>query len=667
MSVKDEVKLRLDIVSVVGDTVTLLRSGRNFKANCPFHTEKTPSFYVFPDTQTWRCFGACASGGDVISFVMRQQGLDYSTALRQMAAQAGVEYHERREDPGAMDHLARLRAANEAAARYFHDLLLNSSEAKEVRAYVERRHITHESVRTFMLGYSLPRFDALKAHLEGQGYTTEELLQAGLLVEGERSPYDRFRGRLMFPIWDGEGRVIAFGARALDDAQPKYLNSSQSPLFDKSGTLYGFNFAKNTIRQSHLAVIVEGYMDALTAHQHGYANVVASMGTALTEKQVALLGRSVDRIVLALDSDAAGQNAILRGLETAPAGLGEEAVAVPAWRGKVRWQKKTGQPADVRLPNGVVNIVSKQKGEIRVLQLPHGKDPDELIRSTPHEWEGLVASAIPMMDFLLQTAQQRFDLHDPRGKSDAVDMVLPFIAQLPNTVEQAHYIQRLAALIGVGEAALMGQLAETRPRRQRTAQPEEAPTSRVANAVRESLEKSELLEDYCLALLLQFPDLRVESARIRPDHFMASDTRALFELWRDTPELLAATDELDLDLVDRLEQVRGTPLPAASEQMALAALAQVVRRLEERRLRDLKMHHRLRFVQEEGELGANEIAVRAYAAWQADGRGAEPAEANDETALVDVQGQELTINQQLQDLMTRSRGRRPEHELPVIT
>lgn len=666
-AISNEVKQRLDIVSVVSESTPLARSGRNFKACCPFHTEKTPSFYVFPDSQTWRCFGQCASGGDVISFTMKKEGLDFSTALRQLAARAGVEYHEKRQDPVEVDHLERLRGANEAAARYFHNQLLHAPEAEHARAYVAKRQITPEATFNFLLGYAPAGYEALKRHLEGQGYTTAELLEAGLMVEGDRGPYDRFRDRLMFPIRDVDGRVVAFGARALrDDQQPKYLNSSQSPIFDKSGTLYALDKARNAIRQSHVAVIVEGYMDALTAHEHGYANVVASMGTALTEKQVSQLGRTVDRIVLALDADAAGQNAILRGLETAPAALGEESVAVPAWKGRVRWQKRDGKSDSVKLPDGVVNIVSRQKGEIRVLQLPHGKDPDELIRTTPDVWESLVADAMPMMDFVLLAAQRRFDLHDPKGKSDAAEMVMPFLAQMPNTVEQAHYTQKLAGLLGVPENALLNDVAQSRPKApapgRQPHRSEPAPQTNAPMAVRAHLEKSELLEDYCLALLLHEETLRLAGAQLRPDHFLSTETRALFETWRDEPDRLLDHEALGPDLAERLEDVLATTLPPMKEAQAQAAFAQCLRRLEERRLRDLKMHHRLRFVQEEQELGANELAARAYARWQEE----QQADDAEDAALVDVQEQEVAINRQLQHLMEQNHARRPHSELPVI-
>ncbi len=658
MSVKDEVMQRLDIVAIVGETVPLQRAGRNFKANCPFHTEKTPSFYVMPDRQIWRCFGACATGGDLISFVMKAQGLDFTSALKQLAARAGVTYHERREDPVEVDHLARLRSANEAAARYFHNLLLNGGDGADARAYVDRRQISPEMVRDLMLGYSLDTWDGLKHHLEAQGFTTEELQQAGLLIEGERGAYDRFRGRLMFPIWDAEGRIAGFGARTLGDATPKYLNSPQTPLFDKSSILYLLHRGRNHIRETHTAVIVEGYMDALTAHQHGYTNVVASMGTALTEKQMALLGRSVDRVVLALDSDAAGQNAILRGLETAPAGFASEPTAVPAWRGKVRWQRGGDRGTSVRLPEGVTNIVMRQRGEIRVLQLPHGKDPDELIRSTPELWEQLVADAMPMMEFLLLAAQRQFDLTDPRGKSQAVELVLPFVAQLPGPVEQAHWVQRLATLIAVPEATLLSELSHTRPKATaHTAAPEPAPV----NPVRQQLEQSEVLEDYCLALLLQVASLRVAAAQLRPDHFLTAEMRTLFELWRDTPEALATEAELDLDLADRLAGIRAVALPPLTEALAHAAFAQCYRRLEERRLRDLKLHHQLRFMQEQHELGANELAARAYLRLQDGDSG------DDDSPLVGVQEQELALNQQLHSLMQQNHERRIILELPVVT
>ena len=288
MSVIDEVKQRIDIVDVIGQYASLTKAGRTFRGLCPFHSEKHPSFFVYPEQQSWHCFGACNTGGDVFSFIMKKQGIDFGEALRLLAQRAGVTIPSKFE-PEA-EGKERLYQANQAAAQYFHNLLLNSPAGEKAKNYVASRGVSPKTVTDFQLGFSLNSWEALKQHLMERGYTENELLTTGLITESERGEtHDRFRNRLMFPILDSRGRITGFGARALDDSLPKYLNSAQTPLFDKSSSLYGINLAQAAIRQQNLAVIVEGYMDVITAHQNGFNNVVASMGTAVTEKQVNIL------------------------------------------------------------------------------------------------------------------------------------------------------------------------------------------------------------------------------------------------------------------------------------------------------------------------------------------------------------------------------------------
>ncbi|HEY73791.1 MAG TPA: DNA primase, partial [Thermoflexia bacterium] len=320
MSVVDEIKERLDIVEVISSYTPLKKSGRNYKALCPFHSEKTPSFVVFPESQHWHCFGACAEGGDLFSFVMKHEGWDFRTALEELARRAGVELRPRTPAQVKEEEEAdRLRELLTTAARYYNHLLQHASEAKAARAYIARRSLDDETVERFRLGYSLPGWNRSRDYLTEQGYTIEELVKAGLLVRKETgSTYDRFRERLMIPIRDAQGRVIGFGARTLDpEGVPKYLNSPQTPLFDKSRTLFGLDLARKTIRRKDQVVIVEGYMDVMQAQQAGFANVVAQMGTALTEPQLRQLQRYTKRLVLALDPDAAGVQATLRGVEVA--------------------------------------------------------------------------------------------------------------------------------------------------------------------------------------------------------------------------------------------------------------------------------------------------------------------------------------------------------------
>jgi DNA primase len=272
MSVVDEIKERLDVVEVIQPYVPLKKAGRNYKGLCPFHAEKTPSFVVFPETGTWHCFGACGIGGDVFTFVMKQENLSFGEALQVLAQRAGVELEPRSPEAGeAEKRLDLLRQINQAAATYFHHLLYHSDEAARARAYLEKRGLNRETIDRFQVGYALDQWDGLIRYLIDKGYTLEDVHETGLIIEREDGSgyYDRFRGRVVFPIRDHRGRTIGFGGRILGEGVPKYLNSPQTPLFDKSSVLFGLDQAKAGIRTVGEAVIVEGYMDVLMAHQHG--------------------------------------------------------------------------------------------------------------------------------------------------------------------------------------------------------------------------------------------------------------------------------------------------------------------------------------------------------------------------------------------------------------
>ena len=313
MGVIDDIKQKLDIVEVIGEHTRLTKAGRNFRALCPFHNETRPSFFVYPEQQSWHCFGACNTGGDVFSFVMRKENMDFGEALRKLADRVGVTVPSFSEPDTGRDERDKLFRINETAAVYFHNLLINSKEAEKARAYIDRRRLSNETVENFQLGYCLKSWESLKNYLLEKDFTEEELLEAGLISSSEEGrTYDRFRDRLVFPIRDSRGRVTGFGARVLDDSLPKYINSPQTPVFDKSSTLYAINLAAPEIRKQDRVVIVEGYMDVITAHQGGFTNVIASMGTAITEKQVNILKRLTKNIVLALDADTAGEEAMLR-------------------------------------------------------------------------------------------------------------------------------------------------------------------------------------------------------------------------------------------------------------------------------------------------------------------------------------------------------------------
>lgn len=441
MSQTDEIKARVDIVDLIGEGVQLRKAGRSFKGLCPFHSERTPSFNVDPERQSWRCFGACGEGGDIFSYIMKQQNVGFRDALTQLAERAGVQltpldrHAEEREQ-----HETRLRSANEAAATFYRTQLLNSAEAEHARAYVAQRDLSDEVGEAFGLGYAPDEREALQSHLSARGFTPAEMIEAGLVVDGERDNIDRFRGRLMFPIRDRRGRCIGFGGRALgDDAGPKYLNTSQTPVFDKSSTLYAFDRAREAARSADQIVIVEGYMDVLAAHQFDQRNVVAAMGTSLTERQVSLIKPVTRNIVLALDADSAGTAATLRGIDTTRDAVGTEPKPVLDARGILRFQDDLA-------------------ADIHILALPPGSDPDDMIRKEPDRWSTLLREAPGYLDYRFTQIRESHDLNDARARAAAVDQLLPVVGAIAEPVVRSEYVARLAAVARVETTAIEAML-----------------------------------------------------------------------------------------------------------------------------------------------------------------------------------------------------------------
>ncbi|MDP2949077.1 MAG: DNA primase, partial [Chloroflexota bacterium] len=517
MTTVDEVKQRLDIVDVVGQYVQLVKAGRSYKAVCPFHSERTPSFFVSPERQSWHCFGACGTGGDVFSFVMKKEGLEFAEALRLLAERAGVPLPERRQEEDS--ERERLRQANEAAAQFYHRALLTSEAGRGARRYLEERGLDVKSMQDFQLGYSPSGWDSLCQHLRERGYRDEELRAAGLAIEGERGLRDLFHQRVMFPIADMGGRVVGFGGRSLpvegSDSQPKYLNTPQTAIFDKGSLLYGLDKAKEHIRGQGSAVIVEGYMDAIAAHQHGFANVVASMGTALTERQVRLLKRYSRDVVLALDADTAGQEATLRAVE---------------------YQDILGR-------------------DIRVVILPEGRDPDQMIRSEPESWAALLAEAQPLLDYKFQTLTAGLDLSQPRERSRAVAELLPLVGAIGDRVVQAHYVQRLARLAQVREGALQQMLQrqalrQVQGKRGRAREAVEEP-----EAVAVPTRGGDMREEYCLALLLRYPELRADGLGLSADVFLYSENRQLLEAWQGCADVEEVRQAIPEELDGHLQRI----------------------------------------------------------------------------------------------------------------
>ena len=572
MSVVDEVKQRLDIVDVVGQYVQLQKAGRNYKALCPFHAERTPSFFVSPERQSWHCFGACGTGGDILSFVMKKENLEFGEALRLLAERAGVTLAERRPEEEAERN--RLREANEAAASFYHRALLSSEAGQTAKHYLEERGQDLKTIQDFQLGYSPSGWDSLCQHLRERGYRDEELVAAGLAVEGERGLRDLFHQRIMFPITDMRGRVVGFGGRSLpiegqEEAQPKYLNTPQTAVFDKGSLLYALDKAKEEIRRQGLAVIVEGYTDAIAAHQHGFPNVVASMGTALTERQARLLKRFSRDVVLALDADTAGQEATLRAVE---------------------YQDILGR-------------------DIRVVILPEGRDPDEVIRSDPENWPALLASAQPLLDYKFEAVSSALDLSQPRQRSQAVEELLPLLTAIGDRIVQAHYLQRLARLAQVRESALHQMLirqGRKQGRRSEVAAPAEAMA-----AVRPLRDAR---EEYLLALLLRYPELQADGLALSPDLLWYSENRELLQAWQRSPDLEEMRQAVAAELQEHLQRIAAMNVPPFDQQGAKDALYDCLRRLEQRDLEAIAQANSAALAAREAEDGPASIEELEVAA-----------------------------------------------------
>lgn len=612
MSDLDAIRDRVDIVDLIGETVSLRKAGRTYKGLCPFHSERTPSFVVNPERRTWHCFGACATGGDVFSFIMRRDQLAFGEALRVLAERAGVQLTNQgaTQDP----RIPRLIQANEAASGFYHNALLNSQEAGAAREYAERRGLSQEVLRDFEIGFAPDRWDSLRSYLQGQGYSAGELRDAGLVIEGERGPRDRFHNRLMFPIRDERGRVVGFGGRALGDALPKYLNSPQSPVFDKSGILFALDRARDAIRREDRAVIVEGYLDAITAHQFGYQNVVAALGVALTDRHIALIKRFSRRVALALDADAAGLEAMLRG-EQLVRGLAsdERGEAVVGW-------------------GNLVHIQSRAPIDIRIFTVPGGKDPDEAIRSEPEAWPAWVESALPPFEFRLRYELSHIDRASARERLQLLDRMLPLLAEAGDRALQAQYLSQLAMVAGVREDDVRQRLNATSAGKPGRPLPKREPARPSAAAA----EPGTRTESFCLALLLRFPELRPLGLQLSASAFLSTANRLLFELWRDLPNLEedAVPEQLQPHWL-ALQAIRMMPAVIADPA---AALDDALRRVALRRLEAQKRLLTTAIVEQQAEAdrlvaGAEEGLLQAAA-------GADEAEREGQP-LVSIAGQML--------------------------
>jgi DNA primase len=466
-----DIKSRLPVAELIGETVTLKRAGSAYKGLCPFHAEKTPSFVVSPDRESWHCFG-CGKGGDIFTFLMEREGIDFREALTRLAEKSGVELSERtaREDR----RKRRLREALEAAIAWYREVLLRTPQAERARGYLAERGFTDETLERFSVGYAPNVWDALAKRLTARGFSNEDLVEAGLAGPSNRGGViDKFRGRVIIPIRDAAGRAVGLGGRIVPGVEgPKYLNSPATALFDKSRTLFAIDLAKSAIRKEKLAVIVEGYTDVMAAHQAGFTNVVASLGTALTSGQIELALNYADEIALAYDVDLAGDSAARGGLL---AELG---------------------------PN---HSVSK----VRMVRIPAGKDPDELIRTDPAAWQQAIGDAKDVVSFQIDRLAGEHDLASVPGKRSFTGRALALIKAVPDRLEQGFYLQGLARLVAVDERTLADALAHA-PVVRRPARA----ASGNGNGAQSGGNQVEPLEAEALELMLRHPALAADASLV---------------------------------------------------------------------------------------------------------------------------------------------------------
>ena len=475
-SLIEAIKAKIDVAEEVGLVVALRKSGKSLQGLCPFHNERTPSFYVFPESQTWRCFG-CNEGGDVFTFVEKQQGVDFREALHYLAEKAGVaveEYGsanpEQEREVNALKE--KLRKLNEETSLWFHQMLLRSKSAAEARAYIQSRGISAESVMSFSLGYAPDGWDGLSKYLLGQGYTEHELEQAGLVRAREMGKalgasgmsaagreqgsgvYDYFRNRIIFPIRDIRGRVIGFGGRALGDNHPKYLNSPQTSLFEKNNVLYALDMARDAIKAAKQVIIVEGYVDAVIAHQYGTKQTVACIGSAITEKHIQQIKKLTKQVTLALDPDEAGMAATEHGIQEALKAFDRTVVPVPLTAER-RPMRSSGYK---REPRGMVRLEERVDAEINVLQLPMGEDPDEVIRRDFSTWLYAVSHPLPLVDYYFVAKTNGLDLREAADQAEAAKRLLPVIGSISDRVKRDAYLRKLATMISIDERSLNEEL-----------------------------------------------------------------------------------------------------------------------------------------------------------------------------------------------------------------
>jgi len=488
-----ELHQRCDVVEIIGSYAPLKRRGRTYSALCPFHNEKTASFVVYPDTQSFYCFG-CGAGGDVITFVMKQENLDYIEAVRFLAERVGMRLNDDGDDD-EIKRKKRVLQANRLAARFFFDCL-NTDEGKNARAYLRRRGLSDATIKRFGIGYSMPEWSALRDNLRSQGFKDDELIEAGLCQLGKNGgSYDAFRGRVMFPIIDIRGNVVAFGARTLGDDKPKYINTSDTPAFKKTRNLFALNIAKNNTERR--LILVEGYMDVIAMHQGGFTNTVATLGTALTADQARIMSQYADEIVISYDSDEAGQKATRR----------------------------------------AIDLLKNEGLNVKVLHIEGAKDPDEYIKAYGSErFSALVNGSHGSVEYELENAKSKYGIQTAEGSVRFLREAAEVLARCRSVTEREVYASRIAAELNISKDAILAQVDDIlRRNRNRERSEQEKMLSDIPGrlgvpASRRDEVGAAAAERRLLALLFANPDMKDKIKQlITREDFYSEQAADIFE------------------------------------------------------------------------------------------------------------------------------------------
>lgn len=474
----EEVRSKVDIVELINQYVPLKKAGRSFRVNCPFHQEKTPSFFVSPELQIFKCFG-CGRGGSVFNFLMEMEGLSFGETLRMLAEKTGVKLqkYELSKEEKVKDKLLEI---NHLASEFYHFLLTKHPLGKRALDYLLKRGVLQSSIKLFKIGYAPDGWRNLSGYLIAKKKFASDLLEkAGLVIKGTSSRYqqtvnyyDRFRGRIIFPLFDHRGRIVGFSGRVLEEdlKGAKYINSPETVLYHKSAVLFGLDQTKNEIKKEKIAVVVEGEFDLISSFQAGVKNVVAIKGSALTKEQVQLLKRFAENLFLGLDADLAGDSACRRGIK-----------------------------------------IAEQEGlNIRVIEVKEGKDPDDLAQADPQKWREMVKRAVPIYDFYLDSTVKRFNLKSPEDKRRVTEEVLPLLSEIENEVVKAHYLKKLGELLGVSEEVISQELV-----RQQKFQVTRKMV--VQEKVKKKILRQDLIEEEILSWLLQNEEIFEKLVKILVD------------------------------------------------------------------------------------------------------------------------------------------------------